>query len=502
MRRTMGSSWLVSAITTITALVGCGGSASQALVEAGPAADSGGDAPGDVSPLPAPNLSDLQAVSGIAVFQGTKADVVKDGARPATPNAPVVAGRPGLLRVYLTPQPAWRSHQLVAELHLLVGGVEVASHSDKKFMGKPSNDAELTTTFVYDLSAVEFAVGTSYFVTIHAADGDAAPFTGTLRYPADGADDLGVVGGAETVRVQIVPIKYDTDASGRLGNVTADQLERYRSALYRMYPTAKVEVTAHAPMPWTTAILADGTGWDDLLQGLIDLRQGDGAPDDLYYVAAMRPAASFGKFCSGGCVLGVAPQTGPTDVAERVAAVVDYDGDEAASTLLQELAHAMGRGHAPCGPVDAPDKRFPYSDGGIGVWGWDIEAKTLVKPSDYSDIMSYCQPTWISDYTFNGLFKRIVGVNKAAAGKGTMSKKSYRPLHVAGDGSLRARPLISIEAPVPGAEERRRVSFRDASGRTVLETTGTWHPYDHIPGGIVLVEEPSQHWASVTIGTP
>ena len=503
----MRRSSLCSVALTWTMLAGCGGAvtangsvAPVDELDSAPA-DAGVEAP---PPLPAA-LTDVLTVSEVAVFQATKATVMKDGAKVATPNAPVIAARPGLVRVYVTPEVGWKGRELFAELHLVVAGAEIATLTDKKTVRKASIDSDLTTTFGFDLSAGQLAPSTSYFVTIHAKDGDATAPTGVLRYPGAGADDLGVMTGAETIRIQIVPVKYDADASGRLPDTSPEQLELYRSTLFRMYPTAKVEVTVHAPLPWSTPIQADGTGWDVFLQGLIDLRASDGVRDDVYYVGAMKPASTLGKFCGHGCVLGVAPQLGPTSVAERVAAIIGYNGDESANTLLQELAHAMGRGHAPCGGAGGPDKKFPYADGGIGVWGWDVESKVLVSPDDYSDIMGYCQPGWVSDYTFAGLFKRIVAVNKAAGAKSAKSRHKYRPLHVAGDGSVRWRAPVMMEAPASEADETsetsetRTVVFRDATGGAVLETTGAWHPYDNIEGGILLVEEPSVPWTSVTV---
>ncbi len=62
-------------------------------------------------------LADL-TLSSIALFQGPKALLVQNGAAVATPNAPVIGGRPGLLRVYVTPAPGWTARSVTAELRL------------------------------------------------------------------------------------------------------------------------------------------------------------------------------------------------------------------------------------------------------------------------------------------------------------------------------------------------------------------------------------------------
>ena len=68
-------------------------------------------------------------------------------------------------------------------------------------------------------------------------------------------------------------------------------------------------------------------------------------------------------------------------------------------TIAHELGHTMGLLHAPCGDPVGTDISFPYEGGTIGNWGYDFHTDDLVSPDIY-DLMSYCQPRWISDYHF------------------------------------------------------------------------------------------------------
>ena len=68
-------------------------------------------------------------------------------------------------------------------------------------------------------------------------------------------------------------------------------------------------------------------------------------------------------------------------------------------TIAHELGHNFNLLHAPCGSVVGPDPDFPQSDGSIGNWGYDLLDGTLVSP-DTPDLMTYCEPRWISDYHF------------------------------------------------------------------------------------------------------
>ena len=68
--------------------------------------------------------------------------------------------------------------------------------------------------------------------------------------------------------------------------------------------------------------------------------------------------------------------------------------------MAHELGHNLFLRHAPCGSAD-PDPSYPYPDGSIGAWGYDFrEGGSLVPPST-PDVMSYCSPGWISDYSFS-----------------------------------------------------------------------------------------------------
>ena len=78
---------------------------------------------------------------------------------------------------------------------------------------------------------------------------------------------------------------------------------------------------------------------------------------------------------------------------------------------MHELGHNHGREHAPCGV--SGDANYPYNGGSIGVYGYDLLTGQLFSPNEHADMMSYCDPTWISDYNFLALFDRVRSVNSA-----------------------------------------------------------------------------------------
>src|SRR5699024_3627955 len=68
-----------------------------------------------------------------------------------------------------------------------------------------------------------------------------------------------------------------------------------------------------------------------------------------------------------------------------------------------ELGHTFGRSHAPCGGPASPDISYPYNNASIGIYGYEVDNRDLKNPAVYKDLMSYCYPEWISDYTYKAV---------------------------------------------------------------------------------------------------
>jgi hypothetical protein len=82
---------------------------------------------------------------------------------------------------------------------------------------------------------------------------------------------------------------------------------------------------------------------------------------------------------------------------------VDHEWD----TVSHEMGHNLGRQHAPGCMVTDFDKGFPYADTGIGVDGYSIPEAAFKSHLKWKDVMGYCYPTWISDYTWNAFAARV-----------------------------------------------------------------------------------------------
>ena len=153
-----------------------------------------------------------------------------------------------------------------------------------------------------------------------------------------------------------------------------------------------------------------GGGWANALASLGATRASDAVPDDTYIIGLVDPATTFAAFCPSGCITSFGPNPpAANDVTGRVTVLVGFPETVMASSG-SALGTAMGRRHAPCGGAANPDPVFPYTDGRSPTAGYDVVAAKFV-PSGYGDLMSFCTPLWVTDYTFAGLAKRIAVVN-------------------------------------------------------------------------------------------
>ncbi len=451
----------------------------------------GGETPDGADPAkPTQAVVEGIAITGVAVFQGVKVDVVKGGAWVAKRNAPVVAGRPAVVRVYVTPDAGWTSRAITGELRLVGSGAALPVQKVTKTIAAASKDETPGSTLDFEVPADAIAADTTFQVALTSPDAVLVEGESDARFPKDGSMrelDAKPVG---KLRVVIVPVKYDADGSGRLPDVSAKQLERYKNIFASRYPTSEVEVTARAPLAWTTPITRNGSGFSQVLRAITQLRQQDRVASDVYYYGALAPAATFSQFCNSGCVLGLSSVVEDASTSLLRASVgIGYGNAESASTMAHEIGHAHGREHAPCGGAQGVDPSFPYSGGSIGVWGYDIVGKEFISPTRGKDMMGYCSNEWVSDYTYSALFDRIAAISKPPAspsggGTGTPSgaAATYHLATVEADGTIstKADDLVTLDEAPSGGE------LREVEGGGAV-THARFFRFDHLPGGFVLL---------------
>ena len=459
--------------------------------------DAAVDAAPDAQPAPLPLREEI-AIDEISVSQAVKITLVKRGAVVAEPNAPLIANRPAYVRVYVQAL-GTKTPMVSGELRVKRTGKAdlVLTDLDKRAMLQPE-EADERSTLNFTIDAADMTADAAFsFKT-----GRLLTSTDVVTFPADGsAMPLGAKTSSQTLRVKLVPVTYEA-VPGVVLTPPIDALEAYRQTLYKLYPVATIELSVREPVLWTAPIAASGSGWDALLSKILETRRADQAERDLYYVGLFTPKPSFEEFCAqGGCVLGLAPLAQEYEIGLRASIVLGYPG-RAEGTMAHELAHTMGRSHAPCGKPAGVDEDFPYKGGGIGVFGFDLVKKKLFDPAAYyRDLMGYCGPEWISDYTYRGLFERMEVVTKQAASAraGGPPPELMRSFRVGADGTVVEGPEIEV-LPAEGRGASVTVSYEGANGQVVATTSARARALSELGGSIVLAPQPPAAAVRARIG--
>ncbi len=151
-------------------------------------------------------------------------------------------------------------------------------------------------------------------------------------------------------------------------------------AVTSIWPVKHVEAKTRAPYTYTGTLSAlDTAGWAQLLGELAQVKGADGSGRS--YFGFLK--ANFGGGVAGIGYVGQAVATGR---------------DDSTTVAAHELGHNFGLNHAPCGGASGADPSYPYAGGKIGSYGFN--GTQLLPPTQFVDVMSYCNPTWVSDHNY------------------------------------------------------------------------------------------------------
>jgi hypothetical protein len=475
----------VGSLATTLALGACGSSKSK----------SGSGQP-DPTQLSDPLAAGI-AISAIAGFQTLKVPLASAGSPADHGRVPIVAGRDLLVRVYVTPDDTFTSGKTItARLKVAnpspTGETITEVLTTAMAVNGASTESDLTSTINFTVPGGLVTAETQYAVVLNdLAKGGGGGDPNNATYPTDGSlDTLGAESSGPQVKVMIVPVKYMADGSGRLPDTTDATLKAVHDLMLQLYPTPAVDISVRDPWTWNQPISADGSGWDQILMALQTLRGQDQVAFDVYYYAMFAPAASFDEYCGGGCIAGLSFISQPVSSGIGYGTTTGGTGDDVTSTTMaHEVGHAHGRQHAPCGGAGNPDPQFPYTNGGIGVWGYDSIAGALKDPAQYKDIMGYCSPNWISDYHYAKIFTRVRGDNHVGFDEVRRERRLYRMVSVDGAGHAKWGDTAWLDRRPLGPEDDHAVRYLGADGSLVASETGFFAKYSHLPGGVVFVPE-------------
>jgi hypothetical protein len=211
------------------------------------------------------------------------------------------------------------------------------------------------------------------------------------------------------------------------------------------------------------------------------------------------------------CIAGLSYLADVPSSGKQVGAGIGFPGTDAGDTMVHELGHQHGRGHAPCGATDGLDSRYPsqgdYAMAGLGSWGLDFRSNRFQSPTRTKDMMSYCTPIWISDYNYGLLAQRRLAITQAATARVIdADANSFEKPKFLGFRTLLAepsgrpvwgRPIADRTVPMGTPEIAKAL---DAKGNVVADVTVYRSAYGHGAFGSSLeVPVPQLGWAALQV---
>ena len=368
---------------------------------------------------------------------------------------PLVAGREALLRVFVASEQETGAMLPPVRATFFVDGAEV--HVEDIAAGSSPipgevQEGELDLSPHAVISADVIQPGLEMVVEIDP-DGTLDPNLGvSKRIPESGrmAVDVRAV---PPLLLTLIPMVWtgDNDREAATFVSTADPEDDFFWQTKTYLPVADIAITRHP------SVTVDSNASGDLIADIGRIRVME---DGVGHWHGLIPDI-------GGGIAGRA--TFPFFSDE-----IPYSGKVAVSqlnaeTFAHELGHNLSLFHAECtGNEGGPDPSYPYEGGGIGVWGWDPrDGGSLVDPtSTVRDFMTYCDPTWVSDYYFtNALRYRLqdtLEVWEAPAATRTLLVSGGAD----GDGALHLDPAFVVDArpELPHASGPYTLTGRRADG--------------------------------------
>jgi hypothetical protein len=466
------------------ALVGCRGPEGESGTTP---PDDGTAGPGDLTVAPTNDSPADATIGKISAYQGVESVLfpakVDNDWRP-----PMLAGRDAAVRLFVAPDDQYDGRELTGVLTVSNPGSDDLVLLDTRTLRGRSTDADLDSTLNFRVPAAQIGDETEMRVELQEADADGPGGGDAALTTWDSADEGLPHGTTGDVTIVILPVVYQADGSGRTPDVSQARLDEFRDEMFKVYPATHVTVRVGDPLEWDERISAfNGLQWENLLDAVTDLRDAADEPDpSTYYYGLFEPEETFDQFCSFGCILGLSQLAyNPSVPSMRASIGIGYP-EYAASTLVHEVGHAHGREHSPCGGAAGSDRDYPYPGASIGYWGYDLLTDKLYDPAVATDVMGYCTPTWISDYTFYALWQRISVLDDGATARAATRRVTR--LRTDGAGHTRLAGSVAVGDPSQGGVPVSVDRF-DAAGARQGEVRGWQYANDHLPGGVVLLDE-------------
>jgi len=405
---------------------------------------------------------------------------VTQSIQDAAGSVSLVQGREGYLRVFVVADKSNASAPQVEVRFFQNGSLQSTITIPPSGLSVPTAIDESSLAYSWDTTVSGATIQPGLAIEAEVNPGALVPETNPSDnvYPAGGPLQLTVLS-VPALDVTLVPVLQAGNAL--LGRVTAANKDSFLVATQRMHPIDTFSAVLHAPYTTNTklALQSDNTNgaWGVILSEIDALRVAEHSPR--YYYGVARVIYSVG-------VAGVAyvSRSGTTaGSGQRAALGWDYM-PSGSVVAAHELGHNWARNHAPCGGPAGVDPSYPRDDGSTGSYGMDVTAKKL-ESDTLGDIMGYCDPKWISDYTYRGVMSYLRAPSPPILSS-VVSPDIQPCLLVWGhvlNGEIELEPVfqISTKPSLPARPGAYVLEGRDREGKTVFSLSFNPNPVADAP---------------------
>ena len=303
--------------------------------------------------------------------------------------------------------------------------------------------------------------------------------------------------------VTVIPINHYVD----MQYTGPSQYTYIEAMLMKTYPVKAVHITQHDNYDFEGTLI-DLYGWNALLDDMLNLHYAEEAPNNqIYYGLIPVEIQSTGHtwLMYGSGFQGNGEVGGRGAIGLASSSNYHIDGGVLAA---HEIGHNLARLHSPCGVTTGIDRSYPYSDAAIGQYGLDVTDLTQFKlyANTTKDLMSYCQPAWVSDHTYLGMYNYLLERSYRMANQSQGTKDGLLIRIRAGEnGSYQLEPVYDLEGFPDQVENGSefRVEFLDGAGNVVgkspLPAPNTSNPPTSNRLITALVEKPVAPFAALRI---
>lgn len=381
---------------------------------------------------------------------------------------PMVANRDALLRVFVTANQT-NSIAATVRVRLFNGGTEVdsADVAGPNAVAQTVDTSSLAASWNVLIPGGRIAAGLAYQIVLDPNDVIPDTNAGDNVWPRSGTQAV-VVQSVPAFSLRFVPVTQSVN--GLTGNVSSANKAALAQETASLWPLETMTVDVHAPYTTSAPALdANNTSgaWGQILSETSSLRAAEGGSADYVSIVAT-------NYSSGIAGLGWvgAPGAVAWDKAGSVPGVIAH-----------ELGHNFGRLHAPCGNPSMVDSAYPYATASIGTWGLDLPSLALKTASGDKDLMSYCSPQWVSDYSYTGVLNfRGSAPSVEVAGRAGPGLLLWGRIQ---NGNVILEPAFIVNAPsrLPARTGPEQLEGLDESGARLFSLSFDGQEVADLPSG-------------------